>query len=41
MERTIAWLQSFRRLVPRYEHRDDIFLGCVTLACMFITLKGF
>ena len=41
VERTIAWLQSFRRLVTRYEYRDDIFLGFVTLACMFITLRGF
>ena len=41
VERTIAWLQTFRRLVTRYEYRDDIFLGFVTLACMFITLRRF
>lgn len=41
VERTIAWLQNFRRLVTRYEYRDDIFLGFVTLACKVITLRGF
>ncbi len=41
VEHTIAWLQTFHRLVTRYEYRDDILLGFVTLACMFITLRRF
>ncbi len=31
MERLFTWLGSFRRLVVRYEHRVDNFLGFVHL----------
>jgi transposase len=41
VERTNSWLQNFRRLVVRYEHRADIFQGLVHLACLFITLRKF
>ncbi len=29
IERSISWLHRFRRLVVRYEHRDDLFLAAV------------
>jgi transposase len=41
VERTNSWLQNFRRLVVRYEHRADIFQGLVHLACLIITLRKF
>ena len=41
IERSISWLQNFRRLVTRYEHRAYRFLGFVQLACLMITLRRF
>jgi transposase len=41
IERTNSWLQNFRRLVVRYEHRADLFQGFVSLACLYITLQKF
>jgi len=41
IERTNSWLQNFRRLVVRYEHRADMFLGLVQLACLVITVQRF
>lgn len=41
IERSIAWLQNFRRLVVRYEHHAHLFRGFVQLACMFTILKRF
>lgn len=41
IERTNSWLQNFRRLVVRYEHRADLFHGLVVLACLYITLQKF
>jgi transposase len=41
IERTNSWLQNFRRLVVRYEHRADLFQGLVSLACLYITLQKF
>jgi transposase len=41
IERSISWLQNFRRLVTRYEHRAYRFLGFIQLACLIITLKRF
>ena len=38
IERTFAWLHSFRRVVTRYEKRCRNFEGFVQLACAFITL---
>ena len=41
VERTIAWLQSFRRLVTRYEYHAHLFKGFAQLACLFTTLQRF
>ena len=38
IERTFAWLHSFRRVVTRYEQRCRNFEGFVQLACAFIAL---
>lgn len=39
VERLFAWLHNFRRLVVRYEHRIENFLGFVHLGCMIILLR--
>ena len=39
IERLFAWLQNFRRLITRYEYRDENFLGFVRLGCMCILLR--
>lgn len=39
IERSIAWLQKFRRLVVRYEYLAVNFIALVHLACAVITLK--
>ena len=36
VERTLAWLGRYRRLVRRYERHGHHFLGFVTLACTMI-----
>jgi transposase len=41
IERSISWLQNFRRLVTRYEHHENLFLGFVQLACLIIVLRRF
>ena len=41
IERSIGWLQNFRRLVTRYEHHAHLFLGFVQLACLVIVLQRF
>jgi transposase len=46
VERTLAWLNRFRRLTIRYERRADIYeaflhLGCILVCWNFIQLKGF
>lgn len=41
IERTISWLQNFRRLVTRYEHHAHLFLGFLQLACLYTTLRRF
>jgi transposase len=41
VERTIAWLQNFRRLVARYEYYPHLFHGFIQLACVFTILKRF
>jgi hypothetical protein len=45
VERTLAWLNRFRRLTIRYERRADIdeaflHLGCILVCWNFIYLKG-
>jgi transposase len=39
IERLFAWLQSFRRLVTRYEHHLDNFTGMLHLGCCLILLR--
>lgn len=41
IERSISWLQNFRRLVTRYEYHAQLFLGFVQLACLIITIRRF
>lgn len=41
VERTIAWIQNFRRLVVRYEHHVHLFWGLCTLACLYTILRRF
>jgi IS5 family transposase len=36
VERTLAWLNRFRRLTIRYERRVDLHLAFTTLACALI-----
>jgi transposase len=39
IERLLAWLQNFRRLVTHYEHSLDNFTGMIHLACALILLR--
>jgi transposase len=39
IERQFAWLQNFRRLVVRYEYKDETFLGMTQLGCIVILLR--
>ena len=41
IERSIGWLQNFRRLVTRYEYYAYLFHGFVQLACLIIVLRQF
>jgi IS4 transposase len=41
IERSIAWLFNFRRLVVRYELHAHLFLGFVQVACLFISIRRF
>lgn len=41
VERTIAWLQTCRRLVTRYDYHPHLFHGFLQLACLFTILKTF
>ena len=41
VERLIAWLQNFRRLVVRYEYHSQNFLGFVQLGCIVILLRQY
>lgn len=41
VERLFAWLLRWRRLVTRYEHKAENFLGFVQLACVVILLRRF
>ena len=39
VERTMAWLNRFRRLTVRYGRRADIHLAFTTLGCALICLN--
>lgn len=39
IERCFAWLKRFRRLVNRWEHKAENFLGFVRLGCIVILLR--
>src|SRR5215211_7592017 len=39
IERLFAWLQNFRRLVVRYEYKEQNFLGMAQLGCIVILLR--
>jgi transposase len=39
VERTLAWLGNFRRLVVRYKRRLSVYQGFFNLACIFILLN--
>jgi len=39
IERLLAWLQNFRRLVVRYEYKEENFLGMAQLGCIVILLR--
>ena len=39
VERTLAWLGNFRRLVVRYDRRLDMYRAFFHLACALITLR--
>jgi len=41
IERTIGWLQSFRRLVTRYEFYSFLYHSFAKLACLMIVLRRF
>ena len=40
VERLFAWLLRFRRLVTRYEHHAQNFLGFCKLGCMAVLLRS-
>lgn len=39
IERLFAWMMRFRRVVTRYEHKAENFLGFVQLSCIAILLR--
>jgi transposase len=39
VERTMAWIHSFRRLMTRYEYKVHLYDGFVALAMAFIALS--
>ncbi len=41
IERLIAWLQNFRRIVVRYEYHAENYLGFVQLGCIVILLRWY
>jgi transposase len=41
MERSIAWVANFRRLVVRYEHNLRMYQAFFHVACLLITLRQF
>ncbi len=41
IERTISWIQAFRRIVTRYEYYSFLFHSFAKLACLMIVLRRF
>jgi len=41
VERSISWLQNYRRLVTRYEYHAHLFHGFAQLACLIVVLGRF
>ena len=41
IERSIAWLHNFRRLITRWEYHAHLFEGFLQLACLFTILRKF
>lgn len=41
MERSIAWVANFRRLVVRYEHNINIYQAFFHVACLLIVVRQF
>ena len=41
VERSIAWLHNYRRIVTRWEYHAHLFQSFVELACMFTILKQY
>jgi transposase len=39
VERTIAWLGNFRRLVVRYDRSPTVYRAFFHIACFMITLR--
>ncbi len=40
VERTLAWLSQFRRLMIRYERREDIHQAFTTLGCALLCFNA-
>ncbi len=41
IERSIGWLETYRRVATRYERNADLFLGFVQLACLMRVISKF
>jgi transposase len=41
VERLIAWLQNFRRVIVRYEYYPENYQGFVQLGCLVILLRQY
>jgi transposase len=41
VERTNSWLQNFKRLICRMEHKVHNYVGLVQLACVMIVMRRF
>jgi transposase len=39
VERTLAWLLGYRRLIARYERRADLLQGFLHLACALVCIR--
>jgi len=39
IERTISWLQNFRRVLVRHDRILSVYSGFVHLACLIVTMR--